>query len=218
MCTLAWNFCNSTCTKNIFNHFSLEPRAFILNNGNREYVAQQSRSMNNRFHSEAKLPWSYDYPLANHIATNKAPPIVRCPCLRAFTVLSGMFGKFSRQGNIPVLFQKAILSNADTTMPTSSAIPLGFVRLSHFFLTGLPPCNFPLLVSGVINPLQGSETLDETATGGWNYMPLGQTRENEHRIFNSGNLQSIVFVITSKYGLSWEQKKRLLARASFSTR
>ncbi len=28
--------------------------------------------MNNRFHSEAKLPWSYDYPLANHIATNKS--------------------------------------------------------------------------------------------------------------------------------------------------
>ncbi len=27
--------------------------------------------MNNRFHSEAKLPWSYDYPLANHIVTNK---------------------------------------------------------------------------------------------------------------------------------------------------
>ncbi len=32
----------------------------------------QIRSMNNRFHSEAKLPWSYDYPLANHIATYKS--------------------------------------------------------------------------------------------------------------------------------------------------
>ncbi len=39
---------------------------------NREYLAPQIRRMNNRFHSEAKLPWSYDYPLANHIATNKS--------------------------------------------------------------------------------------------------------------------------------------------------
>ena len=28
--------------------------------------------MNNLFHSEAKLPWSYDYPLANKIAANKS--------------------------------------------------------------------------------------------------------------------------------------------------
>ncbi len=40
--------------------------------GNRVYLAPQIRSMNNRFHSEAKLPWSHDYPLANHIATNKS--------------------------------------------------------------------------------------------------------------------------------------------------
>ncbi len=39
---------------------------------NREYLPPQIRKMNNRFHSEAKLPWSYDYPLANHIATNKS--------------------------------------------------------------------------------------------------------------------------------------------------
>ncbi len=39
---------------------------------NREHLAPQIHSMNNRFHSEAKLPWSYDYPLANHIATNKS--------------------------------------------------------------------------------------------------------------------------------------------------
>ncbi len=38
---------------------------------NREYLAPQIRSMINRFHLEARLPWSYDYPLANHIATNK---------------------------------------------------------------------------------------------------------------------------------------------------
>ncbi len=43
-----------------------------MNNFNREYLAPLIRSMNNRFHSEAKLPWSYDYPLANHIATNKS--------------------------------------------------------------------------------------------------------------------------------------------------
>ncbi len=28
---------------------------------NREYLAPQIRSMNTRLHSEAKLPWSYDY-------------------------------------------------------------------------------------------------------------------------------------------------------------
>ncbi len=39
---------------------------------NREYLAPQIRSMNNRFHLEAKLPWSYDYPLANHIAKYKS--------------------------------------------------------------------------------------------------------------------------------------------------
>ncbi len=39
---------------------------------NKEYLALQIRSMDNRFHSEAKLPWLYDYPLANHIATYKS--------------------------------------------------------------------------------------------------------------------------------------------------
>ncbi len=41
------------------------------NNG--EYLAPQIRGMNNRFHSETKIPWLYDYPLANHIATYKSP-------------------------------------------------------------------------------------------------------------------------------------------------
>ncbi len=46
---------------------------FICNHSlNREYLAPQIRSMNNRFNSEAKLPWSYDYPSANYIATNKS--------------------------------------------------------------------------------------------------------------------------------------------------
>ncbi len=39
---------------------------------NREYLAPQIRSMNNRFHSEAKLPWLYDYPVASHTATYKS--------------------------------------------------------------------------------------------------------------------------------------------------
>ncbi len=64
----------------------------------REYLAPQIRSMNNCFHSEAKLPWSYDYPLANHIATNKSSANREMPLFRAFTLLSGIFGKFSRQG------------------------------------------------------------------------------------------------------------------------
>ncbi len=38
----------------------------------KEYLAPQIRSMNNRLHSEAKLSWAYAYPLANHIATNKS--------------------------------------------------------------------------------------------------------------------------------------------------
>ncbi len=47
----------------------------LLTNGpitNREYLVPKIPNMNNRFHSEAKLPWSYDHPLANHIATNKS--------------------------------------------------------------------------------------------------------------------------------------------------
>ncbi len=53
--------------------------------------------MTNRFHSEAKLPWSYDYPLANHIATNKSSANREMPLFSAFTLLSCIFGKFSRQ-------------------------------------------------------------------------------------------------------------------------
>ncbi len=44
---------------------------YVFQVHNREYLAPQIRSMNNRFHSEAKLPWSYEYPLANHFAANK---------------------------------------------------------------------------------------------------------------------------------------------------
>ncbi len=43
------------------------------------YLAPQIRSMNNRFHSEAKLPWSNDYPLANHISTNKSSANLEMP-------------------------------------------------------------------------------------------------------------------------------------------
>ena len=39
---------------------------------NREYLAPKLRSMNNLFHSDAKLPSSYDYPLTNDIATNQS--------------------------------------------------------------------------------------------------------------------------------------------------
>ncbi len=35
-------------------------------------MAPQIPSLTNRFHSEAKLPWSYDYPIANPIATNNS--------------------------------------------------------------------------------------------------------------------------------------------------
>ncbi len=44
--------------------------------------------MNNRFHSEAKLPWSYDYPLANHTATNKSS------ANREMPLFSGLYPSF----------------------------------------------------------------------------------------------------------------------------
>ncbi len=48
---------------------------------NREYFGATNSHMNNRFHSEAKLPWSYDYPLANHIGTNKSSANREMPLL-----------------------------------------------------------------------------------------------------------------------------------------
>ncbi len=67
--------------------------------GNRECLAPQIRSVNNRFHSEVKLPWSYDYSLANHTATNKRSANREMPLFSRlkFTLLSGIFGIFSRQ-------------------------------------------------------------------------------------------------------------------------
>ncbi len=50
------------------NH-STPSKSIYIYHFNREYLAPQIRSMNNGFHSEAKLPWSYDYPLGNRIAT-----------------------------------------------------------------------------------------------------------------------------------------------------
>ncbi len=44
----------------------------ILDWFNREYLALQTCNINNRFHLEANLPWSYDYPLANHIPMYKS--------------------------------------------------------------------------------------------------------------------------------------------------
>ena len=67
-------------------------------NDNREYLAPQFRSMNNRFHSEAKLPWSYDYPLANHIATNKSSASREMTLFSRLYPSLGIFGKFSRHG------------------------------------------------------------------------------------------------------------------------
>ncbi len=71
----------------------------LFNGGwNREYLVPQIRSINNRIHSEAKIPRSYDYPVANHIATNKSSANHEMTCFRAFTLLLGIFGKCSRQG------------------------------------------------------------------------------------------------------------------------
>ncbi len=60
---------------------------------NREYLAPQIRSMSNRFHSEAKLPWSYDYPLANHIATNKSSANCQMPLFSRLYPSFGYLGK-----------------------------------------------------------------------------------------------------------------------------
>ncbi len=69
-----------------------------ISTGNREYLEPQIRSMNNRFHSEAKLPWSYNYPLANHIAINKSSANREMPLFRAFALLSGIFKIFPPRG------------------------------------------------------------------------------------------------------------------------
>ncbi len=75
---------------------------------NREYLAPQIRSMNNRFHSEAKLPWSYDYPLANYIATNKSCANREMPM---FSRLYPSFGYFRKI--FPPRGLKYSLFNAD---------------------------------------------------------------------------------------------------------
>ncbi len=49
--------------------------------------------MNNRIHSEAKQPWSYDYPLANHIAANKSSANREMPL---FSRLYPSFGYFRK--------------------------------------------------------------------------------------------------------------------------
>ncbi len=69
---------------------------------NREYLAPKIRSMNNRFHSEATLPWPYDYPLANHIATNKSSANREMPLFSrlypSFGYLRNFFLKYSLLG------------------------------------------------------------------------------------------------------------------------
>ncbi len=65
---------------------------------NGEYLAPQIRSLNNHFHSEAKLSWLYDYPLANHIAIYKSSANREVPLFHPFTLLSGIFRKFCHQG------------------------------------------------------------------------------------------------------------------------
>ncbi len=35
-------------------------------------MCAEMKEYGNRFHMEAKLPWSYDYRLGNHIVTNKS--------------------------------------------------------------------------------------------------------------------------------------------------
>ncbi len=64
--------------KSAFRRFSMPNWAILRysalphSSRNREYLAPQIHSMNNWFHSEAKLSWSCDYLLTNHIATNKS--------------------------------------------------------------------------------------------------------------------------------------------------
>ncbi len=58
---------------------------------NREYLVPQIRSMNDWFQSEVKLPWSYDYPLANRIATNKSSANREMPLYPSFGYLQKIF-------------------------------------------------------------------------------------------------------------------------------
>ncbi len=76
----------------------------------RQYLAPQIRSMNNRFHSEAKLPRSYDYPLANHIATNKSSANHEVPLLSRLYPSFGYFWKiFPPRGLKYSLLSTAVL-------------------------------------------------------------------------------------------------------------
>ena len=56
-------------------------------------------TFNNRFHSEAKLPWSYDHPLANHIATNKSSANREMPLFCRLCPCFGCPRKIFRQGS-----------------------------------------------------------------------------------------------------------------------
>lgn len=68
-----------------------------MKHGNREYLVTQIVNRNSGFHSEAKLPWSYAYPLANIILSYKFQPITSCHVFCALLLLSGIFRAFSPQ-------------------------------------------------------------------------------------------------------------------------
>ncbi len=58
----------------------------------------QIRSMNYRFHSEAKLPWSYDYPLANHIVINNSAANREVPVFVALPFFRVSLENFPEKG------------------------------------------------------------------------------------------------------------------------
>ncbi len=99
VCVCAWS-CEQNIWKYIwtvwlFGCFPSDPKVQFKTIG--EYLAPQIRRMNNRFHSEAKLPWSYDYPLANHFARNKSYANREMPLFSRLCPSSGIFWTFSRQ-------------------------------------------------------------------------------------------------------------------------
>ncbi len=76
---------------------------------NRGYLAPQICCMNNRFHSEAKLSWSYDCPLANHIVTNKSSANREIPVLAPLHFFQDNLRKIIPPFKIlPILFQPSL--------------------------------------------------------------------------------------------------------------
>ncbi len=119
-------------------HQEGELNAFRMRN-----LRRQIRSMNNRFHSEDKLPWSHDYPLANHIATNKRSANCEMPLfsrlhLPFFRVSSENFP--AKGFKIPPIGHHLAGPGHNLSILSQTAIPGMFAILTQIALAGSDTC------------------------------------------------------------------------------